>query len=751
MLGYVRATLLSQLFGEPMSIAILNPNIAAASLHDTVIGALPVRFWFKDGTTPLSNKWVIGTESVDVRKSPKTTIDFNQYLTALPSSINLLDPECERDLITIKLVVYHSLDDEPVGWNKSSAGASNTFRFQMLLLRWRMQNGIKTYAELNAAWYRKFVSALKSGGRDALLSMPERIKASCDAWEKGEVAPHFNQRGDIDGDFVARLLGLQSASSLTSTARATMYQYIIQKGFGYARNYKLPEKPISQQKIAKGSALDFLKPWTQLWDLRELLNHDPIGYRAHLNDRDMSNQVKWAKPRKRTKDAPEYQTSWLIDACLKLIYDELVKELFDIVENGLDQSGRPKDLKRFEKVNNRLRHLGFPELQPIYNIPTRKGKKPNDLVTIRTFLLVLLPIFCSVVICAFTARRDDERACLKIDCVEIDANGNMWLNCLIAKNIRDVDRIPIPSSVKVAVDIVRRLHSYNRFRDDEWLFNIACPVTGKPVLVDIKKKLKPSCSWLGVPPLKNGETWPFTPHQFRKFFGTTYFHRWMFPNLTALSFHYRHFNPDTTRGYLKMRAATALRMGEDKLARAEVARRSIERERDMNDGRWQLVRHILQTALDGESLAGSAGQRITQQVNELKERFVPELEITKGGYDEPGFEMALEKLVRVTPMQVHPEGHSVCLCNNSNDDKSKSRCLALKQMLTGMLPSDNGEVDFDFADDETCLSCPHSARVPSISPYWENALAELKPIVKLTAGDQREAIERRIAAIEVYA
>lgn len=734
-----------------MSVAQLNANVAATSLHDEIIGALPVRYFFKDGTTPLSNRWVIGTESVAVRKNPTIKIDFDQYLTAFPSSINLLDPERERDLTTIKLVVYHSLDDEPVGWNKSAVGASNTFRFQLLFLKWRIQNGIESYARLNAAWHRQFVAALMSGGRDALLSMPERVETFCGAWDKGEVAPQFNQRGDVDSEFVARMLGLQNGGSLTSSTRATMYQYITQKGFGYARYYKLPEKPISQVNIAEGSALDFLKPWTQLWNLRELLSHDPIGYRAYLNERDKRSQVKWAKPRRRTKDAPEYQTSWLIDACLKLVHDDIVKELFDIVENGLDQTGCPTDLKRFEKVNDRLRHIGLPELRPIYSISARKGQQPHHLVTIRTFLLILLPIFCSVVICAFTARRDEERNCLKIDCVEIDANGNMWLNCLIAKNIRDMDRIPIPSSVKAAVDIVHRLHSYNKSREDEWLFNIACPVTRKPALVNLKKNLKRSCEWLGVPPLANGETWVFTPHQFRKFFGTTYFHRWMFPNLTALSFHYRHFNPDTTRGYLKMRAATALRMGEDKLARAEVTRRNIERERDTNDGMWQMVRHIMQTALDGAKLAGSAGQRITQQVNELKERFLPELEITKGGYDEPGFEAALEKLVRATPMQVHPEGHSVCLCNNSNDDKSKSKCLALKQMLTRMLPSDNAEVDFDFADDEACLSCPHSARVPAISPYWESALAEVRLMVKLTTGEQREAIERRIAAIEMFA
>lgn len=741
----------SQLFGDRMAIAALDSSCADTSLHDKVIGALPIRYWFKGGTTPLSNKWVIGTESVSVRTKSTTTIDFDQCLTAFPRCENLLDPERERDLITIKLVVYLSLDDEPVGWNRTIGGVSSTFRFQLLFLRWRLEKGIDSYAELNAARYRQFVSALKKGGRDALLSMPKRVKTLCGAWDKGTVVPTINQRGEVDGKFLAKMLGLQTTSSLTSSTRATIYQYITDKGLKHSRGYKVSEKPVPLETIGEGSAVDFLKPWRELWDLRGFLGHDPIGYRAHLNERDLRRQVKWAKARTRTKDAPEYQTSWLIDACLKLIHDESIKELFEIVENGLDQAGRPRDLRRFEAVNTRFRQLGFPELRPVYSIVTSKSEPPHQLVTIRTFLLVFLPIFCSVVICAFTARRDNERNCLKVDCIETDANGNMWLNCLIAKNIRDVDRVPIPSSVKAAVDIVRRLHSFNRFREDEWLFNIACPVTGKKALVSPKRSLNTSCKWLGVPPLANGDIWRFTPHQFRKFFGTTYFHRWMFPNLTALSFHYRHFNPDTTRGYLKMQAAAALRIGEEKLARATLAMRSIERERDTNDCKWQLVRHIVQTALDGAKLAGSAGQRITQQVAELKEQFLPELEITKGGYDEPGFEAALEKLVRATPMQVHPEGHSVCLCNNTNDDKSKSRCLALKQMLTDMLPSDNAEVDFDFADDETCLTCPHSARVPAISPYWDNALAELKLIVKRTTGEQREAIERRIAAIEVNA
>jgi hypothetical protein len=528
-------TLLSRLFGEIMSIATLKSDVAETSLHGQIIGALPVRYWFKDGTTPLSNKWIIGTESVAIRKKPTVTIDFDQCLTSFPSSNNLLDAEREHDLITIKLVVYHSLDDKPVGWNNTPAGVSITFRFHLLFLRWRLQNGIESYAKLNAPWHRQFVRALRSGGRDALLAMPERIEALCGAWDKGEVAPHLNERGHVDGDFVARMLGLQSASSLTSSARATMYQFIVQKGFGYARRYQLSETSTSQEKIAQSSALDFLKPWTQLWNLREILSHDPIGYRAYSNERDKRNEVKWAKTRERTKDAPEYQTSWLVDACLKLVHDDVVKEIFDIVENGLDQAGHPTDLKRFGKLNDRLRHLGFPEIRPIYSISART--QPRDLVTIRTFLLVFLPVFCSVVICAFTARRDEERNCLKTDCVEIDANGNMWLNCLIAKNIRDVDRIPIPSSVKAAVDIVRRLHSYNRFREDEWLFNIACPVTGKPAWSNLARNLMRSCNWLGVPPLANGETWVFTPHQFRKFFGTTYFHRWMFPNLTALSFH----------------------------------------------------------------------------------------------------------------------------------------------------------------------------------------------------------------------
>lgn len=743
------------LFGESMSAFPLNTNdrsakISTTSLHEEIISELPVRYWFKNGTTPLGNKWVVGTESVAVRKKATVSIDFDQYLTAFPSSINLLDPDRERDLVTIKLIVYHSLDDHPVGWNKSAVGAYNTFRFQLLFLKWRIENGIQSYGELNAAWHRRFLNDLQSGGREALLSMSERIGTLCRAWDNGEVEPRYNQRGEVDGRFVAHMLGLQDGCSLTTLARAKMHEYLTRKGYRYSRSYTPNAKPVENKQIAESSALDFLKPWTELWHLKEFLSHDPIGYQAYVSERDKRRQVKWAKARTRTKDAPEYQTSWLIDACLRLIHDDLIDELFSLVEGGFQKNGCPNDPKRFAKVNERLCSLGFPKLRPIYSNSTTRAAPQDGLVSIRTFLLVFLPIFCSVIICAFTARRDEERNCLKIDCVETDTNGNIWLNCLIAKNIRDMDRIPIPSSVRKAVDIVRRLHSYNRFREDQWLFNIACPVTGRPALVSLGKNLGRSCEWLGVPPLSNGQDWKFTPHQFRKFFGTTYYHRWMFPNLTALSYHYRHFNPDTTRAYLKMRAAAALRMGEAKQARAEVIRRNIERESDTNNGRWQLVRHIFQMALDGTKITGPAGDRINQQVRELKELFLPELGITKGGYENPGFEAALEKLIQSTPMQTHPEGHSVCLCNNSNDDKVKSRCLALKHRLSGMVPNESAEVDFDFADDETCLSCPHSARVPAVAPYWENALEEMQLTLKVTTGEQRDAVKRRIAAIEAY-
>ncbi|MEP9374481.1 hypothetical protein [Mesorhizobium sp. KR1-2] len=249
--------------------------------------------------------------------------------------------------------------------------------------------------------------------------------------------------------------------------------------------------------------------------------------------------------------------------------------------------------------------------------------------------------------------------------------------------------------------------------------------------------------------MSDGSSWHFTPHQFRKFFGVTYHWRWAFPNLTALTFQYRHFNPDTTRRYIEMKAAEALRMQDEKLAKASRAR-DIERRADLDGSQKTFVSWVISETLLGHKLGGSLGRRIMQQIEELKQMFLPEIQVTQdaaiGGFGE-----ILEILTEKTVLRPHPEGHSLCGCGAGSEDTSISKCLDLKLRLTGAPTSGASGPDFEFADDEGCLACPLRASLASMAPYWENAIRDVEKALVGASDEMAYAIQQRKSLIENYA
>lgn len=48
--------------------------------------------------------------------------------------------------------------------------------------------------------------------------------------------------------------------------------------------------------------------------------------------------------------------------------------------------------------------------------------------------------------------------------------------------------------------------------------------------------------------------------------------------------------------------------------------------------------------------------------------------------------------------------------------------LDLKLRLTGAPTSGASGPNFAFVDDKGCLVCPHQASLPSMAPYWEDAI-----------------------------
>jgi hypothetical protein len=216
-----------------------------------------------------------------------------------------------------------------------------------------------------------------------------------------------------------------------------------------------------------------------------------------------------------------------------------------------------------------------------------------------------------IVTAAFTARRDDEIARSLLGCVDTDAGGTVWMSCHVNKNVNAVDRIPIPKSVERAVELVSRIRILGDRKGNK-LYDLKCPIRSRNVKVKLAGTLDLVRDYLKVPLLADGTRWHFTPHQFRKFFGVTYFWRWAFPNLTALTYHYRHFNSDTTRGYIEMKAAEALRMSDEKQA-AALRKRDLERKADLESSQSGFVAWVFEAVIAGK-LFGPLAKRIKDEI-----------------------------------------------------------------------------------------------------------------------------------------
>ncbi|WP_139811937.1 hypothetical protein [Ensifer aridi] len=693
------------------------------------------------------NVWVIKTADPRTHLVTDVVFNFDQVVTPWPDVRSLADPEFELDLITLKLVIFYSLKPKPLGWNKSATGAKGTFRAHLAFIRWRIDRGVRANAALSSAWFNEFHTSMKKGARSGLLQVVPRVRKVIDAVHSGELILEKNGRGDVAGEKFAQLLGLSKASELPALARIIVERDFKVKGRRYSRSAAERTGAVSfKPTVTRGNANSYYRVWWDLWKLREQLAHDPIGFRACNKRSDIAKWTKsWTIEAERTDDAPAYQTSHLINAALTLLLDHVVGDVIALVRAGVDDVGEMRDRELLTGVNKRLESLGFAKIGPLYR---NTRWKTSEGMTVSKFLFVVLPAAARIVTAAFSARRDEEIRTSKIDCIEDDSASNSWLNCLIVKNIDRVDRIPVPKSVVRAVSVVRQIRALGQKRGD-FLYDFSCPIRNRPVKFDLGANLDLVRDYFGVPPLTDGSSWHFTPHQFRKFFGVTYYWRWAFPNLTALTFHYRHFNPETTRGYIEMKAAEALRMRDEKLAKA-ARTRDLERKADLDGGQTAFVSWVLMEALSGAKLGGSLGRRIMQQVKELKQQLLPEMQITQDAGTE-GLAEILKPLTEKTTLHSHPEGHSICGCGAGAEDTAISKCLQLKLGLTGAPTSVASGPDFAFADDEGCLVCPHRASLPSMAPYWENAIKEAERAIIGASSDLVSVLNERKKLIADYA
>ncbi|MDH7790193.1 hypothetical protein [Ochrobactrum sp. AN78] len=717
-------------------------------LHDEIIGALPRPYWLEGGTL-LDNLWAIKLGETD--SESLMILDFNQPITPWPNMKSLTDFDFEKDLITIKKFIILALKQKPVGWVSSKDTLSVEFNHYIDFVRWRTDRGVLNNNSLSPVWFNEYDSSFKRSGREGLLKLESRVRSLLLAVKSNAIEIATDRRGDAAIGEIAKLLGVGSGASLTPNARNYLEQYFKSEGIPYTRYSRSRELPLlSEENVVSTAAAKRYAIWFQLWRLRSHLSHDPIGHRAFKTAREISEycQKHFREPR-RTPDAPAYQVSFLINSSLKILLDHVTLKLIDLVGHGVNKDGDLKNKDLLVECNKRLSSLGFPEISEYYHL--RKGKTQNK-ATLRQLLFKILPMAARIITAAFSARRDNEITMSRMDCVSRDEAGQPWLNCRISKNLKRTQRIPIPESVVRAVEIVLKIRALGN-RESQILYKFRCPITKRNVSFNTNRLMSVVDDYFQTPLLEDGTAWKFRPHQFRKLFGVTYFWRYAFPNLTALTYHYRHFNPETTRGYIELEAAEGLRMRDEKLA-AAARERTGERKSDLESSRSAFVLWVLSGVAKGDKLDGALGKRITAQVEELKKRYLPELQITGGQTSSPSFDKALTALAKTTSLQVHPEGHSLCGWGSGSNEitsqRCASRCLELRRELTGVSSSEAMGPDFAYAEDTGCLVCPLRAALPTMAPRWESDVQEAELALAHSNVIQSEIVRERLELISTH-
>jgi len=717
------------------------------SLHDEIIGALPRPYWLEGGAL-LDNIWAIKLSETDA-ESPMI-FNFDQPITPWPNMKSLTHPDFEQDLITLKKFIVLALKQKPIGWARTKETLSVEISNYIDFVRWRTDRGVLNNHSLTAAWFNEYDSSLKRNGREGLLKLESRVRSLLVAVKCNAIEIARDVRGDVVTGDIAKLLGV-GRGALTPNARNYLEQYFNSEGMPYTRHSRSRElPPLSEENVTTTVAGRRYALWFHLWRFRSYLSHDPIGYRAFKTVREIADCCKkhFREPR-RTPDAPAYQVSFLINSSLKILLDPITSKLIDLVGHGVDKDGALKDKKLLAECNERLSYLGFPEISEYYHL---HRKVTQNRATLHQLLFKVLPMAARIITAAFSARRDNEIAMSRMDCVSRDEAGQPWLNCRISKNLKRIQRIPIPETVVRAVEIVLKIRGLGN-RESQILYKFRCPITKRNVWFKANELMSVVNDYFQTPPLEDGTAWKFRPHQFRKFFGVTYFWRYAFPNLSALTYHYRHFNPETTRGYIELEASEGLRMRDEKLA-AAVRERTRERKSDFESSRSVFVVWVLREIAKGDKLDGTLGKRITTQVEELKKRYLPELQVTGGQTSSPSFDKALAALAKTTSLQVHPEGHSLCGWGSGSNEitsqRCASRCLELRRELTGVSSSEAMGPDFAYAEDTGCLVCPLRAALPTMAPRWESEVREAELALAHSNVIQAEIVRERLELISTH-
>jgi integrase len=459
----------------------------------------------------------------------------------------------------------------------------------------------------------------------------------------------------------------------------------------------VPSKP---SRITKVNILRQMQPWEFQWQIRRILPGDKIGFDPFPSLSIAKTADKLGTSSGRTKTAPVDQTMFLIDRSIRWIldYSSAVQEMAqraDMIATEFSRSVRLRD--KTKKLGRVFDNLPLPQ-GPGQPWPVRP--RLISAISYHGGMTEVLRCFfasCFIVIAAFTARRRKEVTSCRaagVDnqyCITSDEDGH-WIELWIEKTTRGWDKTPCPEIVVKAIELLRQLsESARNINGTPQLFQYKLWGRSKTASFRILKALRELTGRLDIPPLPDGSTWKFHPHQFRRFFAIMYIWRYEFGELSALSYQLRHYNLDITRRYL-----------------TEPIHGKIFREVQSE----HTVSILKEVAVGRRDAGGPFGERFKKLAGRIRAQMIASVHI----FTEEKFASQIERLVLRSGKILKGFPWGYCTCGSSSRDLSQAKCVQ----------SDSGVAlrgpDESKATLTTCATCPHHLTHEGFRPYLANQI-----------------------------
>lgn len=755
-------------------IAVMRPPM---SEHDRIIGAMKKPFWMANHS-PLDNTWIINKHGGNVRNGD-AIVRFDVVVAP-----GLRSTDLESDLITAKILAERGLSGNDARYASGSTIPINV-RNYFAFVRWRHARGLERNANLTRDDISDLLVDLETKGILGLAPYRQRFDELVQKIESGELAIPFRikaKRKIAMKMTLANMLGAPHTASLPDSLINDLDEFLRAKGFAVDdQGRRIPGRKARRDRddeaaLSENRLISFMTAPQLLYYYRNHLTHDPIQFEPFPGE-DQISQIANSISRvsaERTFTIPAYQGCFLVNQAITWVttyFEEIqsfTEELKVTVANYVSQDHwYPTDAAFNERLRlDQDRYTSGPgswwPIHPSYfPSPGWVRNVGAHRPSLRPVLFELLATAALVVIAAFSARRKEEMQSLKEGCIST-IDGEMWLETWISKNVREMDKIPVPTTVERAVEVLHWLSKEGRIRTgNAWLLDFSEFVTtegksrsGKPAY-RFYDGLDRFAEFVGVPPV-DGRRWIPKPSEYRRFFGMTYFHRFDFPNLVALSDFYRHFNPTRTRGYItEIAHGTHVRQREENSERAarkdrRISKLAAGRLSDFEECGLEYRISVVRDAIIGDGyMAGFGGTTIVQDAKKQIRDYKAQINLgPDDDLDLPTLNDVLRSMVEPLSIEPHPNGHSACKCTAKAQDLGTASCLRLRAQAYQDSVAPTGP-DIEFASELVCAGCVHNVQLPCHRRWWDKALEHeeherehaLLPFLREIAGHRAAVIE----------